>query len=73
MILDLMMPEIDGFAVLDRLKDDPKTEDIAVIVVTAKDLTHEERKRLEGRIHALMQKGQFMNDDLLDEIKTLDK
>lgn len=71
MILDLMMPEVDGFSVLDQLKGNPQTEDIAVIVVTAKELTTDERKLLEGRIHALMQKGQFMNDDLLDEIKPL--
>ncbi len=72
-ILDLMMPEIDGFAVLDELKAHPETAPIPVIVVTAKELTNDEKKRLEGRIHSLMQKGEFMNDDLLDEVRTLVK
>jgi threonine synthase len=71
MILDLMMPEVDGFAVLDQLKSDPKTASIPVIVVTAKELTPEEQVRLDGRIHKLMQKGEFMNDELADEVRAL--
>jgi threonine synthase len=70
-ILDLMMPEMDGFAVLDALKNDPRTASIPVIVVTAKELTLEEKQRLQGRIQSLMQKGEFLNDDLLDEITSL--
>ncbi len=72
-ILDLMMPEIDGFGVMDALRENPETAAIPVIVVTAKELTPEEKRRLEGRIHALMQKGEFMNDDLLDEVRALVK
>lgn len=72
-ILDLMMPEIDGFAVLDELKANPETAPIPVIVVTAKELTADEKKRLEGQIHSLMQKGEFLNDELLDEVRTLVK
>jgi threonine synthase len=72
-ILDLMMPELDGFDVLDSLRENPDTLSIPVIVVTAKELTPEEKRRLEGRIHALMQKGEFMNDELLDEVRTLVK
>ena len=71
MILDLMMPGVDGFSVLDALKADPQTADIPVIVVTAKELTSEEKSRLQGRIHSLMQKGEFMNDDLMDEVRAL--
>ncbi len=67
-ILDLMMPEMDGFEVLDRLKDEPATHRVPVIVVTAKDLTLEEKKRLEGQISRLMTKGDFLNEDLLEEI-----
>ncbi len=70
-ILDLMMPEMDGFVVLDHLKDDPLLAEIPVIVVTAKDLTSAEKERLSGRIESLMQKGSFMQDDLLTEIRTL--
>jgi threonine synthase len=70
-ILDLMMPEMDGFSVLDALKSNPTTGNIPVIVVTAKELTPEEEKRLRGRIHALMQKGQFMSDELMEEVRSV--
>jgi len=72
-ILDLMMPEMDGFAVLDALKDCPTTAPIPVIVVTAKALTADEKKRLSGRIQSLMHKGEFMSDELLEEVQALIK
>jgi threonine synthase len=70
-LLDLMMPDIDGFQVLDALKGDSQTAAIPVIVVTAKELTPYEKQRLKGQIYALMQKGEFMNDELLDEVRAL--
>jgi threonine synthase len=70
-ILDLMMPEMDGFAVLDALRSKSDTADIPVIVSTAKELTSEEKDRLKGQIQALMQKGDFLSDDFLDEVRTL--
>lgn len=72
-ILDLMMPEVDGFGVLDALKANHITAHIPVVVVTAKELTPEEKERLRGQIHALMQKGQFMSDELADEVRALVK
>jgi threonine synthase len=71
MILDLMMPEMDGFSVIDALKADEKTASIAIIVVTAKELTEDEKNRLKGRIHTLMQKGEFLSDEFLDEVDTI--
>lgn len=70
-ILDLMMPIMDGFSVLDILKENPDTASIPVIVVTAKELTPTEKKRLDGQIFALMRKGEFLSDELLDEVKSL--
>jgi threonine synthase len=70
-ILDLMMPEMDGFSVLDALKSKPETANIPVIVATAKELTGEEKSRLKGQIQALMQKGDFLSDEFLDEVRTL--
>jgi threonine synthase len=70
-ILDLMMPELDGFGVLDELKADPETEGIPVIVSTAKELTKEEKERLKGQIQSLLQKGDFMSDEFLDEVHTI--
>lgn len=71
MILDLMMPEMDGFSVISELKKDPDTAEIPVIVITAKELTPAEKERLRGHIQTLMQKGDFMNDELLDEVRAL--
>jgi threonine synthase len=70
-ILDLMMPEIDGFGVLDQLKSNARTSEIPVIVVTAKELTLSEKNKLRGQIHSLLLKGEFMNDELVDEIRNL--
>ncbi|MEN8240491.1 MAG: pyridoxal-phosphate dependent enzyme [Chloroflexota bacterium] len=70
-ILDLMMPEMDGFSVIDALRSDPTTASIPVIVVTAKELTNKEKKRLEGQIQSLMQKGDFMSDELMAEVQLL--
>jgi threonine synthase len=67
-ILDLMMPEMDGFAVLDALRADEATRDIPVIVVTAKALKPEERDKLRGQIEMLLQKGSFLNDELLANV-----
>ncbi|MEK6223043.1 MAG: pyridoxal-phosphate dependent enzyme, partial [Chloroflexota bacterium] len=72
-ILDLMMPEMDGFSVLDALKNNEKTAHIPVIVVTAKELTNQEKSRLKGQIQLLMQKGDFMSDELLAEVTSIIK
>ncbi len=72
-ILDLMMPEMDGFAVMDALRANPKTSEIPVIVATAKELTAEEKSRLGTQIQTLMQKGDFLNDEFLEEVKALIK
>jgi threonine synthase len=70
-ILDLMMPELDGFSVLDALRANPATASIPVIVITAQELTAKEKERLEGQIQALMQKGDFVSEELLDEVRSL--
>jgi threonine synthase len=72
-VLDLMMPEMDGFAVLDALKSEPTTSHIPVIVATAKELTPDEKARLGTQIQTLMQKGDFLSDEFLDEVKALVK
>lgn len=72
-ILDLMMPEMDGFAVLEALRGRQETAAIPVIVATAKELTSEEKARLGGQIQSLMQKGDFLNDEFLEEVKALIK
>jgi threonine synthase len=70
-LLDLMMPDIDGFEVIDKLKADQRFEDLPIIVITAKELSRQEKERLEGQIKMMLQKGSFMDDDLLQGIKGL--
>ncbi len=70
-ILDLMMPEVDGFAALDELRSKPETANIPVIVATAKELTVDEKARLQGQIQSLMMKGDFLNDEFLEEVRAL--
>lgn len=72
-ILDLMMPELDGFSVLEALRSKPETAAIPVIVATAKELTPDEKNRLGGQIQSLMQKGDFLNDEFLEEVRALIK
>lgn len=72
-ILDLMMPEMDGFTVIESLRAHPETATIPVIVATAKELTPDEKNRLSGQIQSLMQKGDFLNDEFLEEVKSLIK
>lgn len=67
-LLDLMMPGIDGFTILDMLKADKELCNIPVIVITAKDLTSRDYKRLSGRIESLLQKGTFMEEELFESI-----
>ncbi len=72
-ILDLMMPEVDGFSVIDILNAQKETRDIPIIVITAKELTSTEKSRLKGRIQALMLKGDFVSDELLEEVQSVIK
>lgn len=72
-ILDLMMPEMDGFTVIEALRANQETATIPVIVATAKELTQDEKNRLGDQIQSLMQKGDFLNDEFLEEVKLLIK
>jgi CheY-like chemotaxis protein len=67
-VLDLMMPEMDGFAVLESLKRDSEMRGIPIIIVTAKDLTEIERAQLNGRVAALYQKGLFEEDEFIQDL-----
>ncbi len=67
-LLDLMMPDVDGFEVLEIIRSDRELADTRIIVITAKSLTMSERRRLSGQIELLLQKGSFLDDDLLEDI-----
>ena len=68
-ILDLMMPEIDGFQVLRMIREEERTAQIPVLILTAKQITTEELAFLKGNhIHQLIQKGDINKKDLLISI-----
>ena len=58
-LLDLMMPEMDGFEFVAELRKNDAWRSIPVVVVTAKDLTPEDRQRLEGNVREVFQKGEL--------------
>ena len=65
-VLDLMMPEMDGFEFLDEMRRRSEWRDIPVLVVTAKDLTTEDRRRLNGCVERVLQKRG--RDEMLREV-----
>jgi CheY-like chemotaxis protein len=70
-LLDLMMPEMDGFTFAAELRRREEWRDIPVIVVTAKDLTPEDRLRLNGYVERSIQKGRYRREDLLADVRAL--
>jgi threonine synthase len=67
-VSDLTMPGIDGFGLVEELKLDPRTRHIPIVVVSAKDITPEERKRLNGYIEAVYQKGSLPARKFVDQV-----
>lgn len=70
-LLDLMMPEMDGFELVDAMHRDEVLKTIPVVVITAKDLTDEDRKRLNGHVSRVLQKGLYRRDELLRHVSQL--
>jgi signal transduction histidine kinase/DNA-binding response OmpR family regulator len=67
-LLDLMMPVMDGFRFLAALRAKPEWQHIPVIVITAKDLTGEDRERLNGMVDEVIEKNAYAREDLLERI-----
>lgn len=67
-ILDLMMPEVDGFAVLKAIKEDPRTAKTPIIVVSAKDLTTQETIFLHAMTEAIWQKGNIAPQEFVENV-----
>jgi PAS domain S-box-containing protein len=68
-LLDLIMPEMDGFEFVEELRKRPEGQVIPVVVVTAKDLTPEDCDRLSGHVDRLIRKGSYQQEELLTEIR----
>ena len=69
-LLDLMMPKMDGFEFLARVRLGDY-EDVPVVVVTAKELTDDDRAMLEDEVIDVVQKGGFEQEELLDQVRQL--
>jgi CheY-like chemotaxis protein len=70
-LLDLMMPEMDGFEFVTELRQHEEWQTIPIVIVTAKDLTPEDRLRLNGSVERILQKGAYRREELLQEVRDL--
>ncbi len=70
-LLDLMMPEMDGFEFVARLQEHEDWQTIPVVVITAKDISQVDRDRLNGGVDKILQKGAFKREELLSEMKKM--
>jgi signal transduction histidine kinase/DNA-binding response OmpR family regulator len=70
-LLDLMMPEMDGFEFVEVLRKNPDWIGIPVVVVTAKDLTEDDRLRLDGHVKKIFQKGAMKREELARELRSV--
>ena len=67
-LLDLMMPVMDGFEFLAAMRANPKWQHIPVVVVTAKDLTGDDRNRLKGMVEEVLEKNAYTREQLLEHM-----
>jgi CheY-like chemotaxis protein len=70
-LLDLMMPEMDGMAFLEELRRNPLADNIPVLVVTAQTLSADDRARLHGRVSEVLAKGTFTAESLTAQINAI--
>ncbi|MEM9954102.1 MAG: pyridoxal-phosphate dependent enzyme [Chloroflexota bacterium] len=67
-ITDLMMPDVDGFTVIETMRGDEKLKEIPIVVVSAKDLTAREKEFLDTNTDMMLQKGSFIDDAFVDTL-----
>ena len=70
-LLDLLMPEMDGFSLLDAIKKHPEWQRIPVVILTGKELTATERELLEGRVRSVIAKGSVSASDLASLVRRI--
>jgi CheY-like chemotaxis protein len=68
-VLDLMMPEVNGFDVVEALRERPDTARIPILVVTAKQITDEDRAMLDGHVASIIGKGEFDSTRFTAELR----
>ena len=70
-LLDLIMPEMDGFQFITEMRKREAWRSIPIVVITAKDLTQEDRRKLSGSVEKVLQKGAYSKDELLNKVREL--
>ena len=70
-ISDLMMPEMDGFKLVQQLHQNPQWSSIPIIILTVKELTSIEREQLQGRVKQILQQGGSRRTILLQQFYDL--
>jgi len=69
-LLDLMMPQMDGFTFIEQVQKHIEWQQIPIIVITAKELTTHDRHRLNGYVEQVLQKGMYDREQLLDIVRS---
>jgi signal transduction histidine kinase/CheY-like chemotaxis protein len=70
-LLDLMMPEMDGYEFISHLREYKQHRKIPIVILTAKDITTHDRQALSKEVHAIFQKGAYQREELLNELHDL--
>jgi signal transduction histidine kinase/DNA-binding response OmpR family regulator len=70
-LLDLTMPEMDGFEFMQELRRRPEGHAVPVIVITSRELTEEDRQRLHGDVTRILQKGALSLEELMEDVRRL--
>jgi ammonium transporter len=70
-LLDLIMPEMDGLEFIAYVREQPDWQNLPIVVLTAKDLTSEDRQLMNGYVEQVMEKNTFTREELLQEVREL--
>ncbi|HYO77948.1 MAG TPA: response regulator, partial [Thermoanaerobaculia bacterium] len=68
-VLDLMMPNMSGFEVADSLKEDPRTANIPIVVLTSKEISTDDRALLHAKVKGFVNKGSSAREQLVRELR----
>jgi CheY-like chemotaxis protein/anti-sigma regulatory factor (Ser/Thr protein kinase) len=70
-LLDLMLPEVDGFELLARIRERRDLRDVPVVVITGRDLTDGDRERFSDNVRDVLQKGKYSREELVAHVREL--
>jgi len=70
-LLDLMMPDVSGFDVVEALRANPTTQQTPIMILTARHLTEADKRHLNGHVSTILSRGSNSASDLLDHLRQL--